>query len=243
MGALDQALSKLDAALLSPKQQRPTLDQRFTQLLWEFQNFYNELTNTHLPWTHNSVTVNITGGTTDYLIPAEVSTILFAYAQPVGGIYGPVPLDIVDLAHISSDYYLFSPLDYGVSRDFNEALVFPRATEISFFKGAGGNYFRISNTGNALQQVTLVYATGNWLENLDPSSVPILEQYHMLPIVRACQNLLAGCEWADNVDRSKGLAATLTAQEQRYAGQFLMAKRSINADLEPSYRVPFGGTW
>lgn len=246
MPALNQALSLLASALMNPKQQKPTLDQRFTQLTWEFQNFYNELTNSHIPWTYNSVSVDTLDSQLDYLVPQNVGTVLFAYATPLNNnLYGPIPLTIVDLAHISSNFFLFSPLDFGISRDFNEVLWAPHGTEISFYRdgSSGLLYFRLAPQGIALQNVTLIYATGNWIDGIDPSANPILGQHHMLPIVRAAMSLLPGCEWNDGLDRSKSLSSTLPIQETRYERQFMLTRRSLNADLEPTYRIPFGGDW
>jgi hypothetical protein len=244
MTAFNQALNKLSAVLGNPKPQHPTLDQRFTQLSFEVQNIYNELTNSHLPWTRNEITVNINTGTQDYLIPGNIGTILFAYANPANGVTGPIGLDITDLAKVSSDFYPFNPLDTGFSPDFNEVIPSDFPSQISFYRDASGNLkFKLAPFRSGVSSITLIAATGDWIDNLDPQASPILSQHIMLPIVRAAQNLLADCEWLNGKELAQGKAAVLSSQEARYAQQFMFAKRSLNADTNVSRRIPLGGDW
>lgn len=244
MSTINEALSLLSSVLLNPKSQKPTLDQRFTQLTAEFQQMYNELETSGVPWTHNSVTVNVSPGTESYLVPASIGKVLFAYADASTSAFGPVGLEIVDLAEVTSDFYPFTPLDYGISRDFNELWTLSAGAQIALYREGGSLYFRLAPFATGVSTVTLVYSTGDWLTNLNSTSTAVLPGHHMLVIVRAALNLLPGCEWEGdrgyNLSQRQQLALSLASQEQRYARNFLYAKRSMSGD-QVTVREPYGG--
>lgn len=245
MSSINESISLLASTLLNPKSQKPTLDQRFTQLTAEFQAMCNELDSTNLPWTHNTITVTVSPGTESYLVPASsIGKVLFAYADSSTSTFGPVGLEIVDLDQVTTDLYPFTPLDYGISRDFNELWTLSAGAQIALYRQSGSLYFRLAPFATGIESVTLVYSTGDWLTNLNSASTAVLPGHHMLVIVRAAMNLLAGCEWNDdrayNIDQRKQLAMSLSAQESRYSKNFLYAKRSMSGDAVTS-REPYGG--
>jgi hypothetical protein len=245
VSTINQSISRVRSLLLNPKEQHPTLDQLFTQLTFEFQNFVNELSSSNLPWNYNEVTINVSSGITDYLIPPQVGKILMAIANPDNN-YGPVSLEFADLADVSADFYLFSPLDYGFSPDFNEAISWPFPAQIAFYRKDGQPYFRLAPFTPSINSIKLIYATGDWLESLSAESAAVLPEYHSLVEVRAAQNLLPGAEWSDdpNADqlRRSNLARSLENQQQRYAQQFMYAKRSFTGD-QVTFRGGVGGGW
>jgi hypothetical protein len=246
MSTFSEALDTLSTVLFNPKSQKPTVDQRFVRLSFEFQNMYNELENTGIPWTYNKKTISVTQGTQDYMVSGVTGKVLFAYAQSDDNL-GPTSLEIADLASVSSDYYPFNLLDYGVWRDFNELWGAPYPAQIALYYDNGILKFRLSPYLQALSSVTLVYSSGNWIEDMTPDSLVILASHHMLPIVRAAKSLLAGTEWTDqrdfNLSQREQLGNSLRDDEARYALQFATAKKGLSLDSEVSYREPFGGDW
>lgn len=247
MSTINSAMQLLDSVLLNPKAQKPTVAQKWTQLAFEFQNLTNELNNTSLPWTTTEIEVTITPGTEDYLVPGNVGKVLFAYANTDNDYFGPISIEFADFAGVSSDFYLFSPLDYGFSRDFNEVSFASVPLQMALFREGGSLKFRVPPfSTTSFTSITLVTSVGNWIDELSPSDEMVLPGHHMLAIVRAAINLLPGSEWAGerefNVSQRQQLALSLPAQEQRYAQSWMIAKRTMSAD-QPSYRIPYGGEW
>jgi hypothetical protein len=244
LSTINEALTLLDPVLFSPKAQKPTVDQRFTQLKFEFQNLVNELNNTNLPWLTQTVTVNITPGTEDYTVPGNIGTVLFAYANTLDDSLGPFGLEFADFAGVSSDFYLFSPLDHGIFRDFNEVFSIGSPAQLALFRDTSGALkFRIPPfTDTAIQSISLVSSKGDWLDGLTLEDSSPLPGHHMLAIVRAARNLLPGTEWVGdrdhNLEQRKQLAISLTDQEQRYAQAWLYAKRSMHAS-QPTHRASY----
>lgn len=244
MSSINESISLVRSVLLNPKSGRPTLDQLFTNMTFEFQQIYNELASSNLPWSHQSVTINVAPGTESYLVPVSVGKVLFAYADSSTSTFGPVGLEIVDLAEVTSDFYPFTPLDYGISRDFNELWTLNPGAQIALYRQDGNLYIRLAPFATGISSVTLAFSTGNWLENLTSDSVGVLPEHHMLAVVRTAMNLLPGAEWTDerdyNLSQRQQLALSLDRQEQRYARQFMYAKRNMAADAVTT-REPYGG--
>jgi len=245
LSSINEAMSLLDSVLFNPKSQKPTVAQRWTMLAFEFQNFINELNNTSLPWTHQPVTVNIQAGTEDYIIPSNVGTVLFCYANSDNDYYGPIGIEFADFAGVSSDFYLFSPLDYGFARDFNEAFAMSSPIQLALYYEGGQLKFRVPPfTTSKLTSITFACSTGNWIDQLSGTDTAVMPAHHILPITRTGINLLPGCEWAGdrkfNLEQRQQLAISLPAMEARYAQSFLIAKRTMHGD-QPSFRQPYGG--
>jgi len=248
MASINEALSLLASTLFNPKSQSPTVDQRFTQLTWEFQHLYNELDASNKPWTYNSITVNVNSGQQDYLVPVAVGKVLFAYANTLNEpTFGSIGMEIVDLAEVSSDFYLFNPLNYGYSRDFNEIWASPFKPDIALYRQDGQLYFRLRPYNDDLESVTLVFSTGDWITNLSIETSAVLPQYHQLAIVRAGMNLMPGCEWQGdreyNLQQRKQLMPVLAQQADRYYGQFIIAKRQMSADTDTERISALGESW
>lgn len=243
MGTLNQNLSLLDSMLGNPKAQKPTMDQRLTQVMLEFQHLVNELGNTNKPWLSQTVTVSVNAGTEDYLVPGNVGKVLFVYANRSDQL-GPIGLTFADLAHVSSDFYLFSPLDYGFARDFNEALAVPSPAEISFYRQGGALYFRLPPFNQAVESVSIVSSVGNWLDGLTSNDSFVLQGHEGLALARAGMNLLPMTEWAGddayNDKQQAKYARSLAAQADRYQSAWIIAKRSMHDD-QPTCRD--GGVW
>lgn len=232
--SINSSISRVRSLLLNPKANAPTPDQLFTSLTMEYQTFYNELDASGQVWSFNEQTININSGTIDYLVTNPTGKILFVLAYPQNAYFGPVSLEFADLAGISSDFFLYSPLDYGFSPDFNEAINFPFPFQIAFYRKDGDLWFKLPPFAYALTAIKIVYSTGDWLTNLNTESTAVLSQHHALPDVRTALNLLPGCEWTgseeSNQNKRANLGRTLGVQEQRYYQQFIYAKRSMTAD-------------
>jgi len=248
MSDINASVSRVRSLLLNPKEQAPTPDQVFTNLTYEYQQIYNELDSTNLPWTYHEQTVNVNGGGPDYLVTEPTGKVLFVTANPGCDCHGAIPLEFADLADISSTYRLFSPLDYGYSRDFNEnggPWTFG-GLQIAFYRKDDGQlWFRLAPDicCCSLDNIKIVYSTGDWISNLSTDSTALLSQHHQLPETRTAQNLLPASEWlmdeSANQARRANLDRSLARQEERYAKQFMYAKRMIHAD-ESSERATFG---
>lgn len=245
--SINDSISRTRSLLLSPKENCPTLDQLFTHLTAEFSNFYNSLDSSGKPWTYNDVTVSTSGGSTDYLVPVTPGKVLFVTAIPENNLFGPIGLEFADLANVSSNFYPFAPLDYAMSRDFNELINFPFTAQTAFYRKDSDLWFRLAPFTNAVSSVTIVYSTGDWIENLSIENTAVLSNHHHLVHTRAAMNCLPGAEWKndENYNQLKrtNLAQSLAAAEQRYAREFLYAKRSLTADetsVRPSYDDGFG---
>lgn len=254
MSTINDSISRIRSLLLNPKTAKPSMDTLFTNLTYEFQNFYNELSTSNLPWTYNEQIVNVTSGQTDYLLVNPTGKVLFVIAYPQNTAFGPVSLEFADLASISSDFFLFSPLDSGFSPDFNEAINFPFPFDIAFYRKDNDLWFRLPPFAYALTSIKVVYSTGDWLSNLQTTDTAVLSAHHALPEVRSALNLLAASEWVDesimvvngrktigsaNQQQRNNLERGLLRQEAMYARQFMYAKREMTAD-QTSERVAYG---
>lgn len=243
MSQINDSISRVRSLLLGPKDQRPNLDVLFTNLTYEFQNFVNELSNSGKIWSYNTVPINVNPGTTDYIVPGASGKVLFVIAYPLETNNNPVSLEFADLADVSADYWLYSPLDFAISRDFNEAWSVPFPFQIAFFRKGADLWFRLPPFAYTLTRIDVVFSTGDWIANLSTGDEAVLSQHHQLVEVRSSMNLLPAAEWWDddtkNENRRKELALSLSNQEQRYARQFVVAKRTPTRDL-PVVRAAFG---
>jgi hypothetical protein len=232
--SINSSISKVRSLLLNPKSNRPTVDQLFSNLTDEFQAFYNELETSSQPWTYNEVTVNVNAGVYDYLVPVTTGKVLFATAYPQDTNFGPIALEIADLAEVTSNFFLYSPLDWGFSRDFNEVINLPFPFQIAFYRKGGDLWFRLAPFSYALTSITITYSTGDWLQNLNVNTTAVLPNHHGLVETRTAMNLLPGCEWSADVNRDdlkrKNLAMSLSTQAQRYSRNFMYAKRNLGGD-------------
>lgn len=246
MSTINQNLSQLDSMLGNPKANKPTTDQRLTQVMMELQNLVNELNNTSLPWLTQDVTVNVTSGTEDYLVTGNVGKVLFVYANRADNVFGPFAMEFADLASVSSDFYLFSPLDYGISRDFNENFAVPFPAQIAFYRQGGSLYFRLPPFGTGIESVTVVSSVGDWLDGLTADDEFVVKGHVQLALTRAALNLLPMTEWTGdrkfNLEQRGQFAQSLQRQERSYKDAWVIAKRQIHGDAE-SYREPVGGNW
>lgn len=246
MSDINTSISRVRSLLLNPKENCPTPEQLFTQLCLEYQNYFNELDSSGLPWTMTEQTINVTSGQTDYLVTNPTGKVLFVVAYPENDAYGPFSLEFADLAEVSSDFYLFSPLDYGFSPDFNELITFPWPFQIAFYRKDNNLWFRLAPFAYNIESIKITYSTGDWLENLQMTDTAVLSQYHGLVEVRTALNLLPGAEWVGNEDANQNkranLGKTLAIQEERYARQFLYGRRNITTP-ETTSRAGLGGYW
>lgn len=193
----------------------------------------------------NEQTITVTSGETDYLVVTPPGKILFAVAYPENDDYAPFSLEIADLAEVSSDFYLYSPLDWGYSPDFNELITFPWPFQIAFYRKDGDLWFRLAPFAYNIQSVKLTYSTGDWLSNLQTTDTAVLPQYHALVEVRTALNLLPAAQWSGNEDanqnRRANLGKTLAIQEDRYAQQFLYGRRNMSVPETTTRHSPLGG--
>lgn len=242
MSTINDSISRVRSGLLNPKAQSPTVDQLFTNLTYEYQNFYNEIDSTNKPWTYHDITVNVSASTTDYLVPITPGKILFVIAYPTDTNYGAVSLEFADLADVSSDFFLYSPLDFGFSPDFNELVNFPFPLQIAFYRKDNNVWFRLAPFAYALTSIKIIYSTGDWLQNLTTESTAVLSNHHQLVEVRTMMNSLPAADWVSdektNQNRRNNLAMSLATQEARYAKQFMYAKRMMTAD-ETNVRMSY----
>ena len=216
---------------------------RFTHLTYEFQQLYNELANSGKPWTYNTISVTVNPGATDYVVPGASGKVMFVMAYPLDTNLNPVSLEFADIADVSADFWPYSPLDFALARDFNEAWTLPFPFQIAFYRKGGELWFRSPPFAMTLTQIDVVLSTGDWVENLSTADEAVLSQHHQLVEVRAAINLLPAAEWSDdaamNTAKRSALAQSLPAQEERYAREFLYAKRSLTRDM-PVIRTAFG---
>lgn len=222
------------------------MDQLFSHAVAEFQSFINELSNTDLTWTYNSVTVNTTSNDTDYLLPITPGKVLFVTGTPYNNIYGPVALEFANLADVSSDFYPFNALDYSsYSPDFNEAINFPFNLQIAFYRKNNDLWFRLA-PNTQWSSINITYSTGDWLDNLTIENAAVLSNHHHLVHTRAAMNLLPAAEWKKDEEynqlRRTNLEKSLMMAEERYAQQFVYAKRNLTAD-ETSVRPSCDDGW
>ena len=243
MSVFNESLSRVDDLLVNPKEQMPSISMRFTHLTYEFQQLYNELSNSGKPWTYNTVSVTVNPGTTDYVVPNASGRVMFVMAYPVDANYNPVSLEFADLADVSADFWPYSPLDFGLAKDFNEAWTLPFPFQIAFYRKDGELWFRLPPFAMTLTNIDVIFSTGDWIENLSTGDAAVLSQHHQLAEVRAAMNLLPAAEWTDdaamNDAKRAALAQSLPEQEARYAREFLYAKRSLTRDM-PVVRAAFG---
>ena len=246
MGDINTNISRVRSLLLNPQDNAPTLDQLWSHLTMEMQNFYNELSSSFLPWTYHEQSINVTSGLTDYLVTEPTGKILFVIAYPENTDLTPVSLEFADLADVSSDFYLYSPLDYGYTPDFNESINFPFPFQIAFYRKDNDLYFRVAPFSYNLTSIKIIYSTGDWLTNLQFTDSAVLPQHHGLVEVRTALNLLPAAKWtgdASDQDMRANLGRTLAVQEGRYNQQFILSKRNITIPETTMREDAFGGGW
>jgi hypothetical protein len=224
LSTLNQSVDQVGLLLDNPKDQRPTVRQRFGSVLREFSNLYNELSNSSVVWSVKEHTVNLNGNTDDYLVSGDVGKILFVTADETY----PYPVDFTDLADQSS-YWWEYPFTAARPEDYNFAM-YPG--KLAFYRKNGSLYMRTPNF--SAQTLIITASTGDWTQNIDANQSAVLSQYHHLPEIRAAMNLAHHARWTDDEVRderhSGNLFQSLTVQENRVYEQFRIAKRSMTAD-------------
>lgn len=234
MSTINESISKVRIKLLKPKEQAPSPETVFDSLVTEYQNQYNDLENSNLPWSYSTATINLVAGQMDYLVP-QTGRVLFVTAQPYDQLLPPLLLEFADLADISTDFWLFSPLDYGFAREFNEIFWNDAPFQVAFYRNDSDLYMRVAPFVLNNTVLTITFSTGSWVENLTMDSVAVLKNHHGLVETRASINILPGCEWSENLEADEvkrgNLMRTLAIQEERQSKNFMYAKRSINADV------------
>lgn len=232
-------MSKVRWGLGNPSEQSPTLDAVFSAVITEFQAFYNELSSSAKPWTYNTAQVTITNGVADYIVPAPPGKVMFVTGQPINNTLGAIALEFADLAEVSSDFYLFSPLNFGFSPDFNESVSFPLNLNVAFYRKNNSLWLRIAPYPTAFEYLTITYATGDWISGVSVNDEAVLSEHHHLPITRAQQNLLPMTTWTkdENANQLKrnNFERSFDRQIARYAEAFMYAKRNLTND-ETNYR-------
>lgn len=232
MSSINGSITRVRAKLLKPKDQAPPVELIFGEVLEEYQNVYNELANSHVPWTKGDVIVNLASGTGDYAVSENqsIGQILFVTAQSPGSQFS-YPVEFTGLSAASESWYYWYPPVPDETNAFNPAQSFGYGA--AFYRKDGRLRVRVGTNVHANSILTVTFAVGNWTENASPDQIAVLTQYHHLPEIRAAQNLIEPSEWRDPVFdaiRKKNLAVSLTSQENRVYDQFKIAKRSLTAD-------------
>lgn len=228
MSNINQAVSAVRELLLTPREQKPSVRLIFGSILREFQNFYNELSNSSTFFTTKEHTLSLTGGTNDYLITGNVGKVLFVTANNNGY---PYQVEFTDLADASTDWWYSYPLTAARPEDYNFA-AYP--LKIAFYRKDGSLYAKVPSQLIGTGDLTIIASTGNWAETVNANSRPVLSEYEHLAHARAAKNLIYEARWTDDAvaderkaDRQKG---NLDEQEARIYQQFVYAKRSMVAD-------------
>lgn len=220
--------------LRKPKEQAPSPETIFDALVTEYQDYYNELENTNLPWSYSTSTINLVAGQMDYLVP-QTGRVLFVTAQPYDQLLPPLLLEFADLADISTDFWLFSPLDYGFAREFNEIFWNDAPFQVAFYRNDNDLFMRVAPFVLNNTVLTITFSTGTWIENLTMDSVAALKNHHGLVKTRVKLSLLDACEWSENLEadeiKRRNIRIGLEPVADRQAKNFMYAKRSINADV------------
>lgn len=221
MSTLAQSVAKVRGLLLDPFEQKPTVKQTWQSILFEYQNFANELNLTSQPWSVMSFEVNLCNcGNNPISELTKIGKILFVTTNDCD----PVSVEFTDLSDVSTDWWCCNTVD----RPYEW---YP-SNKIAFYRKNGRLYVKSSPQG--LECVTVTAATGDWSTNKGLQNSAVLSEYHHLPEIRAALNLLPGAEWSDNLERDaikrNGLMQSLSAQEARVLPLFREAKRSLAAD-------------
>jgi len=234
MSSINESVQKVRVNLFNPKEQKPSVEQIFHKLLYNYQNFCNELENTGQVWTYDSVDVTVSNNVTDYRVPRG-GKVLFVVAYPSNTAYVPYSMEFCDLAEVSGDFFLYSPLDFALGRDFGEGgWYLPYPYKVAFYRKNGDLWLRLAPYNYNLTSIKVTFATGNWTENISTEASAVLSNHHQLVEVRASIDLLPGTEWKEednyNFSMRQQLASSLSNEEARYKAVFDVAKRSLTMD-------------
>jgi hypothetical protein len=226
MSTLNESVTNVRQLLDDCKEQRPTVRQVFGSVKREFQNLFNELSNSSVMWTTKEHAVTLSGQT-DYLISGDVGKILFVTGE--ANTY-PYAVDFTDLADASTYWWSEYPFTAARPEDYNFAM-YPG--KIAFYRRNGNLYLRtpLNFSGEVL---TITAATGDWTGSISADESAVMSNYHHLCEIRAALNLAHNARWTDNeesdIRHSQMLGQSLAIQEQRVYEQFRIAKRSLTAD-------------
>jgi hypothetical protein len=234
MSTIIKDVAAVRLLLVNPNEQSPSVDQIFNALLMEYQNLYNELSNTSQPWTTDSVEISLNSNDADYLINRKIGKVLNVTAYLDNANYAPVMLEFGDFAEVSAaGLSFFSPLYFGSDRDFVNWGT-NSAPTMAFYRKQGRLYARVPALGYEAARVVITYAVGNWIEDISPESEAAMSEHHGLVRLRAAMNVLEASEWSGdrefNQMRKSNLDASFSRQEQRASQNLMLAKRSLTAD-------------
>lgn len=231
MSSINESVSRVRELLLSPKEQKPSVSIIFGRLLSEYQNLYNELSNTSMVWNTREAKVNLQQNKTDYLIPGNIGKILFVTLQGTDTNYPPVPVEFSDLASVSSDYYLFEPLYYEYA-PYSPTGAYPGS--IAFYRKDNSLYARIAPFSSGTGQLTVTYSVGNWINSVATDSSASFGEYHAMIETRAAKSLVTAAEWTSDLEsdevKRRNLRIDLSEMDARYSQNFMYAKRNLTAD-------------
>lgn len=205
--------------LLKPKESAPNDDLIFGELLDEFQNIYNELSNSSLPWTFKEF--NITPSANDVLVGSNIGKILQVRTQSDS--FTSLDIPFTDIQDASTSWWYYQPIAASRPEDYGNL---SGATSLAFYRKNGSLYARVPQAYS--QSLTVIAATGDWSENVGLSTVPVMQGFHHLPEIRVSNNLLGASEWDSGGEKKMiFLQGQLPIKEKRVYDQFIIAKRSV----------------
>lgn len=224
MYLISDSLNRIEHLLLDPVEQKPNVKLKLDALIREFQNFYNELSNSSIPWTKDDFSVMVSGSQTDYLVSGgeNAGKILMVFDSNSNS------LQFVDLYDASLYWWGYTPIIAARPEDYNFAQVSDR---IAFYRKNGSLYAKVPSALSTT--LTITAATGAWAENVALGDSPVLREYHHLPEIRAARVLVPGAEWTTDANRNRemrqDLVTSLRDQETRVYDDFIIAKRTMTA--------------
>lgn len=223
---LNQAVTTVRELLLNPLEQEPNIRLVFGSILRETQNLYNELANSSVAWTIKELTVAISGSQTDYLVSGSgLGKVLFVTSDRSGY---PEPVEFTDMADASR--YWWGAATPGIG----EISRIPDGPRVAFYRKDGLLYVRVAENEFSTGNLSIVFATGGWTDNIAVTAQPVLAEYQHLALIRAAMNLMAAVRWSDDSkadnEKASRQATSLAMQESRVVDQWNVAKRSLTAD-------------
>jgi hypothetical protein len=255
MSTLQQIANDCRNDLGDPLPERPSLRHTFQAVADAAQVLFNRSSATGKAWSVQEVQLNVTSGTSDYVLPVDSS-----FGKPLSVItyYPQNPSTIpryVEFAELNNLNYAF-PYPQNLASWLANWDGSPNtALRMAFYRKPDDPslWVRVLPTPQLSATYIVLGSQGTWADTAALDSSPLLAQFHPLIRAKAVTALLARSQWfADdtpenrkaNQDRRKEIASSIAEMKADFEDDFDRFIRSTNDPGITTRASSFdGGAW
>jgi len=222
-----ESAARVRLLLAKPKTQKPSLHEIYAALVRNFQDMYNELSNTDEAWSLDEADIDVDLGNDCYPIPTQAQGtfgkpfLLTTFSTDDAAIERVIPF--FDEQNVKFDWFL--PNNYAGWNPFYTGGNHTAERVTLFYDKAGVPTLRFMPAPLAPATYRLKFTIGNWADSANIGASPVLSNHHHLFEVRSAKDVLYMSEWSDadkkeTMEKRKEIRSFLDEMETRYLPAF-----------------------